>query len=119
MITEDRVQQIILERVMNRLEGNEEGGGAGEQRSEQQIRLEQERHRIEIARSELQGLTLAIKSMIDHYYSRVEFYSGGGSPVITKDHNEYRTIFSSDIGKLQTLMDAEIEARQGAVEQQA
>lgn len=49
-ITEERVQGMILNRVMNRLEGNNDDGSKGDyQRSEAQIKLEQEKARIEVA----------------------------------------------------------------------
>jgi len=49
-ITEERVQGMILNRVMNKLEGNNEDGSKGDfQRSEAQIKLEQEKTQIELA----------------------------------------------------------------------
>lgn len=49
-ITEERVQGMIMNRVMNRLEGNNEDGSKVDfQRSEAQIKLEQEKTQIEVA----------------------------------------------------------------------
>ncbi len=44
MMTEEKVQKMILDRVMNRLEGNaEDGGPQQDSRSEQQKKLEEEK----------------------------------------------------------------------------
>lgn len=105
LITEDRVEGMILERVMKRLEGRfgEEDTKNPNEKAEK-LRLEVEK--IKNAGNELVGIGRSIEALIQHFNLVLWEYSEGDSPAIKTDHDEFRSCFTTDLPKLEQLVEA-------------
>ena len=117
MITEEKVEGLILDRVMNRLQGGSQAAeGSARNPTEQEEKLRQEVEKIRNAGKELEGIGRSIMALIAHFNQTLEGYSRGDHPAIKTNHEEFRTCFTADIPKLEGLIQAEIEYRSELLE---
>jgi len=116
MITEDKVEGVILDRVMRRLEGrNPEDEMRNATEQEEKLRLEVEK--IRNAGKELVGVARSIKALINHFNATLEEYGRGDAPAIKTNHDDFRSCFTCDIPKLEKLIQTEIEYRSELLDQ--
>lgn len=123
MMTEDVVQKTILDRVMSRLEGRDfdsQGYGEGAPNTAaQQLKVQQEVARVKAMGAELMGIAGSIESLIELYNRRIDDFLSGHDSLIKLPADQYRSIFTSNVGRLDELIEREIEQRQELNEQQA
>ena len=106
----EEVGNLILQRVMKRLEGKGDEQGYRNP-TEQEESLRQEAEYIKNAGKELIGIGRSIQALIHHFNVTLEKHSRGEKPAIKQNHDEYKSCFAADIPKLSKLIDNEIEYR--------
>ena len=100
LITEEKVESIILERVMKRLEGREdEADDANPHEHAEKLRLEVEK--IKNAGNELVGIARSIEALCLHFNTVLEEYARGDSAAIKSDHDEFRNCMGVDVNRLE------------------
>ena len=114
LLTEDFVQDQLLKRVMNRLQGKtaeEDQENEMHQLSDQQLKLKEDLARIDCFASELRGIVSSIHALINVFNAKIEEGLSGRDSIITQPPELFNEIFSVDFQRFDQLMQNEIEKR--------
>ena len=102
---------------MNRLEGKDAASNSGP--SEAETKVKEEINKIHNMGSELMGIARSVETLMDLFNSKVNEYLGSRDCLIKLPADEYRSIFTADVQRLEDLIQGEVEQRKELQGQQA
>ena len=87
---------------MNRLEGKDAASNSGP--SEAETKVKEEINKIHNMGSELMGIARSVETLMDLFNSKVNEYLGSRDCLIKLPAEDYRSIFTADVQRLEDLI---------------